>query len=76
MTARPVPSLATLIRMDRRDRAGLEWARNRARFWLTAIKRRRKHLPRGEPYSPEEAAMIQALGALEEAAGRLLEFAR
>jgi len=62
--------------MDRRDRAGLEWVRNRARFWLTALKRRRKHLHRGEPYSEEEAAMIQALGALEEAAGRLLEFAR
>ena len=63
---------AALIRIDPRDRAGLEWAKNRARFWLTGLKRRRKHLPRGEPYSEAEAAAIRALVALEEAAGQLL----
>ena len=33
MTPRTAPSLAVLLRLDRRDRAGLEWLRNRARFW-------------------------------------------
>ena len=39
---------------------------------VTALKRRRKHLPLIEPYSQEEAAAIGALAALEEAAGQLL----
>jgi hypothetical protein len=72
VTARTTPSPAALLRLDRRDRAGLTWLRNRARFWLTALKRRRKHLPRGEPYSEAEATAIRALVALEEAAGILL----
>lgn len=70
------PSLAALLHLDRRDRAGLEWARNRARFWLTALKRRRKHLPPGEPYDPEETENLKALLALEAAAGTLLEMSR
>lgn len=45
---------AALLRLDPRDRAGLTWLRNRARFWLTALKRRRKYLPPGEPYSEAE----------------------
>ncbi len=67
---------ARLLRLDPRDRAGLEWARNRARFWITALKRRRKHLPPGEPYSPEEASVLNALIDLETAAGQLLELGR
>ena len=63
---------ATLLLLDPRDRAGLTWIRNRARFWLTALKRRRKYLPPGEPYSDAEAAAIMALVDLEEAASRLL----
>ncbi len=69
MTTRTTPGPATLLRLDPRDRAGLEWLRNRARFWLTALKRRRKYLPQGEPFSEAEAAAIRALVALEEAAG-------
>lgn len=72
MTARTAPSPAALLRLDTRDRAGLEWVRRRTRFWLTALKRRRKQLPPGEPFSPEEEAAIRALVALEEAAGQLL----
>lgn len=71
MTTRP-GSPAALLRLDPRDRAGLTWARDRSRFWLTALKRRRKYLPRGTPYSEAEAAAIRALVALEEAAGQLL----
>lgn len=73
MTTRTTASPAALLHLDRRDRAGLTWVANRARFWLTALKRRRKRLPKGEPFSPEEAAAIRALAALEEAAGQLLQ---
>lgn len=72
MTTRPAPVPAVLLRLDPRDRAGLEGVRNRARFWLTALKRRRKYLPPGEPFSPKEAAAIRVLANLEEAAGQLL----
>lgn len=68
----PPLGASRLLHLDPRDRAGLCWLRNRARFWLTALERRRKFLPRGEPFSPEEVAAIRALVALEEAAGELL----
>lgn len=71
MTARTTPSPAALLRIDPRDRAGLRWIKNRARYWITALKRRRKRLPPC-PYSPEEMALFQALLALEAAAGQLL----
>lgn len=71
MSTRPI-SLAALLRIDPRDQAGLRWARNRARFWITALKRRRKYLPKCD-YSPEEMALFQALLALEAAAGELLK---
>lgn len=71
MTASNALAPAPLLRLDRRDRAGLTWLKNRARFWLTGLKRRRKYLPQGEPYSEAEAAAIRALVALEEAAGQL-----
>jgi|GEM_PF-3392852 len=32
-----IPPLADLLVIDDRDRRGLEWTRNRARYWLTAI---------------------------------------
>lgn len=70
MTDRLV-SVAALLRLDERDRAGLTWIKNRARFWITGLKRRRKHLPKCG-YSPEEMALFRALLALEEAAGELL----
>lgn len=73
---RPVPSLLPLIRIDPRDRAGLEWARNRARFWVMALKRRCRYLRPGEPYNPEEAESLKALLALEAAADTLLEMSR
>jgi hypothetical protein len=65
--------VAALLRLDPRDVAGLRWIKARSRFWLTAIKRRRKHLPPGEPYSEAEATAIRALAALEEAATALLK---
>ena len=64
-----------IIRLDQRDRAGLTWTMHRARFWLTALKRRRKYLPRRAGYTPEEGGLIEALVALEREAGRLLEMA-
>lgn len=73
MMSRYVPSLAALLRLDARDRVGLEWVRKRTRFWLTALKRRRDHLPQDVPHSTEETAEIQALSALEKAASRVLE---
>jgi hypothetical protein len=66
-------TLDALLPLDRRDRAGLIWIRKRARFWLTALKRRRNCLHPCEPVSETEAAAIRALVALEEAAGGLLE---
>lgn len=62
-----------LLRLDRRDVAGLTWCKNRARFWLTALKRRRKYqVDQGAAYTPEEGALIEALTALENAVSRLL----
>lgn len=61
-----------LLRLDDRDKAGLRWIKQRARFWLTALKRRRKYLPRGASFTPEESILIGHLTALENAAGRLL----
>ena len=67
----PHPSLQSLLRIDSRDQAGLEWVKNRARFWLTAIERR-SHLPQAAPSSAEEAAMIRDLAIVEGAVSRLL----
>jgi hypothetical protein len=66
------PSPGLLLRLDRRDVAGLIWLKDRARFWITGLKRRRMRLPRCD-YSPEEMALFQPVLALEEAAGSLLE---
>lgn len=71
MTTRPVP-FANLLRLDRRDRAGLEWLKGWARSRITRLKVRRKYLPPG-PYSPAEVEVFQALLALEEVAGQLLK---
>ena len=76
MTTKTTAMPAGLLRMDPRDRAGLAWAKNRARFWLTALKRRRKYLPPGKPYGPEEVIVLQALIDLENAASQLLELGR
>jgi hypothetical protein len=73
MNSPTTPSPAALLRLDRRDRAGLEWVRQRAGWWIRAMARRRKYLPRGEPYSEAEAATLRALMALEAAAGELLK---
>jgi len=63
-----------LLRLDRRDVAGLTWIKHRARFWLTALKRRRRYaVPRGTGYTPEESELIGHLTALENAASGLLE---
>lgn len=67
-----IPSLADLLEIDERDRRGLEWTRNRARFWMTAVKRRWQLLSPCETLSPEEAATFRALVVMEEAAGQLL----
>ena len=64
-----------LLRLDRRDVAGLTWLKHRARFWLTALKRRRKYLPRGVSYTQQESAAIEVLTDLEREAGRLLAMA-
>lgn len=72
MNGRTALSPAALLRLDPRDRAGLEWLRQRASLWLRAMARRRKFLPPGA-YSEEEAATLRALIDLEQAAPRLLE---
>lgn len=64
-----------LLRLDRRDVAGLRWIKTRARFWLTVLKRRRKYLPRGCGYTQQESAAIEVLTGLEREAGRLLAMA-
>lgn len=69
MTNRPV-SLTALLRIDPRDRCGLEWLRKRAGLWLMVLKRRRRYLG-GDPCS-EEIQLIMALLALKAAAGELL----
>lgn len=74
MTTRTAPSPAAMLRLDPRDRAGLEWLRQRASLWLRIMARRRKFLPPGG-YSEEEAATLRALIDLERAATRLLEVA-
>lgn len=62
-----------LLRIDRRDRAGLTWIKHRARFWLTALKRRRRYgVPRGAAYTPQEGALIEALTDLERSTDQLL----
>ena len=63
-----------LLRIDRRDRAGLLWCKRRARFWITDLKRRRRYgVPRGAGYTPEESQLIEALTALEREAAKLLD---
>ena len=63
----------SLLRLDRRDMAGLRWIHARSRFWRTVLKRRRKYgIPRGAGFDPEEAEALQALADLERAASVLL----
>jgi len=61
-----------LLRLSAQERRGLRWAKDFARFWLTALKRRRKHLPRGAPYGELEATILRALLALEASSAELL----
>lgn len=58
MITQPV-SLAALLRLDPRDRAGLKWLKGWARSRITRLKVRRKHLPRGS-YSPAEVEAFTA----------------
>ena len=52
----------------------LLWLRYRARFWITALKRRRKYLiRRGAPFGPEEADTLRVLLDLERSAKLLLD---
>ena len=67
-----IPVKPSLLHLTPKDRAILTWVSNRARAWLTALKRRRKYLPRGAPYSPEEAQAIRALAMPEEGVRVLL----
>ena len=62
-----------LLHLSHQDRAGLTWVKVRCQMWLTALKRRRKYLPRGAAYTPEESAAIEALTTLETAAGEMLK---
>lgn len=72
MTARTAPAPAALLRIDPRDRRGLEWLRQRAGLWIVALRKRRKRLPPGD-YSEEEIVTLKALIDLEKVASRLLE---
>jgi hypothetical protein len=63
---------APLLRLSAQERRGLEWVRQRAGWWIRAMARRRKYLPRGG-YGEDEAATLRALIALEAAAGELLQ---
>ena len=70
------PKLPVLLRLDAKDQRGLEWLRDRCRFWITALKRRRKYaVQRGAAYEPEEQEVLQALVSLETASRCLLEMA-
>jgi len=69
-----IDDFGPLLTLDRRDVAGLTWIKSRARFWLTALKRRRRYgVPRGAGYTEAEGRLIEALTGLEREAGRLLD---
>lgn len=62
-----------LLRIDRRDVAGLLWCKRRAQMWRDTLRRRRKYaVPKGANFTQEESAVIETLADLEGAAGRLL----
>ena len=66
-----------LLRLDRRDVAGLVWLKERAAFWRYVLRKRRKYgVQRGANFSPEEAAAFKAVMELEKAVEKLLEMAR
>jgi len=73
MTDVTTPQSTTgLLRIDDRTRTGLARLQHWARSRITGLKRRRKHLPPGSPFAPEEAAALQALLDLEAAARRII----
>lgn len=57
--------------LDARSRRVLRWVWTWASHQVTALKRRRKYLPRGAPLSPAEAQTLAALLALRRAAAAL-----
>lgn len=63
----------SLLHLDSRSRAGLEWIRLWARGHITHLKVRRKYLPRGQPFEPAEADLLRYLLDLEQCAKGLLE---
>ena len=64
------------LRLTARDQAALRWLMGRCRFWITALKRRRKYaVQRGAGFDPEEAAAFKAVMELEKAAVSLLKMA-
>ena len=69
----PEPTIVALLHLDDRTRVGLVWVCRWARSRITGLKRRRKRLPAGQPYSPSEAETLQALIALEESIKMLLD---
>jgi hypothetical protein len=69
----PEPTIVALLHLDDRTRVGLVWVCRWARGRITGLKRRRKRLPAGQPYSLAEAEALQVLLALEESAKLLLK---
>lgn len=72
----PEPTTATLLRLDGRTCKGLAWVCRWARGRITGLKRRRKRLPAGQPYSQVEAEALRVLLALEESVKMLLDAAK
>ena len=72
----PTSSTLALLNLTDRDRRGLAWLKRWARSHITRVKRRRKYLPRGAPFDPNEANLLRALLDLERSADRLLEMAK
>ena len=73
MSAIPKPESSRALHLTHRDRTGLLWLRQRCAAWQFTLKRRRKYaIPKGVPFTLEEADTLRCLLELERAVDGLL----
>ncbi len=65
-----------VLPLTARDRRALNWLRSWARSHITSLKRRRKYLRRGVPFTEHELLIFQSLHNIEDAASLLLDGGR